>query len=94
MGQLAYNFYRAIASKDPSDFKRWELIMPRFAKNLSQVYRAYSTGKLAGKNDTAIIRFDTRDPEHLGELIGMTGGFHAAAPHSSVRRVAGRKVRV
>ena len=76
MGQLAFNFYRALASKDnPGDFKRWELMMPRFAKNLSSAYRAYSEGKTRGKGDTAIIRFDTRDGEHLGEIMGMAGGF-------------------
>ena len=76
MGQLAYNFYRAVASKDdPADFKRWELLMPRAAKNLSQAYRAYSEQKIRGKNDTAIVQFDTRDPEHLGEILGMVGGF-------------------
>ena len=76
MGGLAYNFYRAIALKDdPGDFKRWELMMPRFAKNLSSAYRAYSESKIWGRNDTAIVQFDTRDPEHLGEIVGMAGGF-------------------
>ncbi len=76
MGNLAFNYYRAIMSKDqPGDFKRWELMMPRFAKNLSSAYRAYSEEKVRGRNDTAIVRFDTRDPEHLGEIVGMAGGF-------------------
>ena len=79
-GQLAFNFYKALMSKDsPADFKRWESMMPRAAKNFSTAWRAYSEEKLRGAHDTAIIRFDTRDPEHLGEILGWRGASNRGA---------------
>lgn len=75
IGGLAFNMYKAISTKDdPGDAKRWESAMPRFARNLSHAYRAFSEGKERGKGDTAIIRYDTRDPEHLGEILALAAG--------------------
>ena len=45
-GSLLLTFIGRWLSKDsPGDFKRWELTMPRFAKNLSSAYRADSEEK-------------------------------------------------
>ena len=76
VGGLAFNFYKALGSRDDaSDFKRWEMAMPRFARNMSHSYRAFSEQKERGKTQVPIITYDTRDPEHLGEIIGLAGGF-------------------
>jgi hypothetical protein len=76
VGGLAYNMYKSVASKDePGDFKRWELAMPRAAKNLTHAYRAYSEGMERGSTGAAIIRYDVRDPEHMAEIIALAGGF-------------------
>lgn len=75
MGNLAHNWYKAIASKDGGDLKRWEGMMPRFARNLSHSYRAFTEGRERGRSDVSIIPFNINDPEHRAEALAIAGGF-------------------
>jgi hypothetical protein len=66
-------------NSDPTDFKRWERIMPRALASGSRAYRSFSEGRertRGGVNaGSTVVRYDPRDPEQMAEILAQAMGF-------------------
>lgn len=78
---MAFNMLLFLGDKnyDIGDLKRWERIMPRAARGISQSFRAFTEGRDRTKGGpaggTTVINYDVRDTEQMAEVLGMAAGF-------------------
>lgn len=78
---LGFNFYKFLTDKDHSwtDAKRWEKAIPRALAGVSRAYRAFSEGRERSgpgqESASTLLRYDTRDPEQMAEIVSMGMGF-------------------
>lgn len=72
--------YRTLFSSrySPTDYKRWEPIMPLGLRDASQSWRWYSEGMEKNAQGVPILRFDSSEPIHMAEIIGKSMGFNPA----------------
>lgn len=56
------------------DMKKWERVMPRFAKGVSKAYRYYSEERERTNQGGTLVKFDPRDPEDLATIVTQALG--------------------
>lgn len=77
VGGFAFNFFKFLTDSQigVDDPKKWERILPRAIKDVSQSYRAFSEGIERTPDGTAIATFNPGDTEQFLEMIGIGMGF-------------------
>ena len=58
-----------------NDVKRWEPAMPRFLANIAKASRLATEGRERTRTGGTVAEFDTENPVHMAELIGIALGF-------------------
>lgn len=72
-----FNFYKAVfdAQLSPTDFKRWERVLPRWLANIGQAGRVAKEGGERTTTGAQIVKFNVDNPTNVAEMIGMAMGF-------------------
>lgn len=68
-----YNFLTSEQSL--SDMKRWELVMPRFAANVSHAFRLGIEGGERNRAGNKVVKFDVHDTEQMAEILARAMGY-------------------
>jgi len=68
------NILRWTRDQDPSEIRAFERMAPSVLKGAARAYRIANEGGLYDRGGRLIADFDMSDPEHIGELIGMSLG--------------------
>lgn len=69
------NWFRAIWSDDPDNWKRMEKLLPVFAKNVDKSVRYAVRGQEETARGDPVASFDPYDPKDTMELFGQSLGF-------------------
>lgn len=79
---VGFNIYKAIMDNHLgwSDPKRWERAVPRLLARTSMMFRSYAEGRERTGNRqpgsaATVVDYNTRDPEHLMELLAIGAGY-------------------
>lgn len=72
---VGYNFWKALTSQDPDEWKSWERALPTSLRSASQSLRLSERGEETFRGGGAREKFDPLNIEHRGELIAKALGF-------------------
>ncbi len=85
---FGFNVYKSLANTQlsPTDMKRYEPMVPRAMRNMSQMYRAFSEGQERTASGAPVVRFDVNDTEQMMEALSLGMGFRPLRETASYDR--------
>lgn len=73
------------------ELKRWEMIMPHAASNLSHAWRWANEGMEKSQAGNAIVKFDVNDTEQMAEILARAAGYQPRRLTAQYEKIQGQQ---